>query len=189
MMQAVAVRTVLHLGCGRKQLPVATGVFAINLDADARLKPDVVCCLGKDPIPLADNSVDEAVAIHVLEHIGKQGETGEWFAFWEDLYRVLKPGGLLAFESPLHTSVWAWADPSHTRVLSPESFVYLSQDSYRLPGSGISPFRISCDFVSTQPFEGVRDTNEHVAAIEPASHFRGVVEARKPLRPWWADAA
>lgn len=184
---------VLHLGCGRKgrALPaaIATPVAeVVTLDADPRLEPDLVCCLGRDPIPLPDDSVDVAVAVHVLEHIGRQGETAEWFSFWEELYRVLAPGGRLVFESPLHNSVWAWADPSHVRALSPEAFVFFSQDSYRVPGSAISPFRIACDFVSAGSFEAFPDGNLAIQAREPVSHFRGELVAVKPLQPWWADA-
>lgn len=166
---------ILHLGCGRvgKNLPEYAGAEIVTLDADARLEPDVVCDLGWQPIPFEPDSFDVAVAIHVLEHIGRQGETAEWFDFWEDLYRVLKPGGLLRFESPLYSSVWAWADPSHTRALSPESFVFFNQDAYRIPGSSISPFRIRCDFEPIGELV-VRDGN-----------FGGALRARKPLRPWW----
>ncbi len=184
---------VLHLGCGRKgrDLPIAAAgpVEIVTLDADARLEPDLVCCLGRDPIPLPDNSVDLAVAVHVLEHIGRQGETADWFFFWEELYRVLTPEGRLEFESPLYTSVWAWADPSHVRVLAPQAFIFFSQDSYRQPGSSISPFRIACDFVPAQPFEGLPDGHPDIRALEPVSHFRGVLLVQKPLRAWWQDAA
>lgn len=183
---------VLHLGCGRKgrDLVIETTepVEILTLDADRRLEPDLVCRLGRDRIPLDDNSIDLAVAIQVLEHIGRQGETADWFFFWEDLYRVLAPGGRVQFESPLYSSVWAWADPSHTRALSPQAFVFFSQESYRLPASAISPYRIACDFAPVS-FEGMADINPEIRAQEPFSHFRGVLEAQKPLRPWWQDAA
>lgn len=159
----------------------------VTLDADPQLAPDVVCTLGVDPLPFADDSVDHAIAVHVLEHIGRQGETDGWFFFWEELYRVLRSGGTLAFESPLYSSVWAWADPTHTRALSPQAFVYMSQDSYRLAGSAISPYRIRCDFAPAGPYEGLRDVNPDIAALEMRSHFRGTLVAKKPLRPWWED--
>jgi SAM-dependent methyltransferase len=182
---------VLHLGCGRKGRDLSIDsrepAEIITLDADARLAPEIVCTLGRDPIPLPDNSIDLAVAIHVLEHIGRQGETAEWFFFWEELYRVLTPGGRLEFESPLYSSVWAWGDPSHVRVLSPQALVFFSQDSYRLEGSAISPYRIACDFLPLQTFEGMTDTNPQIAAQEQFSHFRGILTAQKPLRPWWLD--
>ncbi len=176
----------LHLGCGRKKHQDFGGEV-VTLDADARLEPDVVCTLGVERMPFADDEFDQAVAVHVLEHIGRQGETAGWFLFWEELYRVLKPGGTLTFESPLYTSVWAWADPSHARALSPQAFVFMSQDSYRFKDSAISPFRIACDFLPIQPFEGIQDGNPDVAAFEPASHFRGILQAIKPLKPWWTD--
>jgi SAM-dependent methyltransferase len=171
---------VLNLGCGRRDLRglAEAGTEWITLDADPLVEPDIVCNLGKEHIPLPDNSIDTAIAIHVLEHIGRQGDTAEWFAFWEDLYRVLIPGGSVEFESPIYSSVWAWADPAHVRALSAESFIFFAQDNYRIKDSAISPFRIKCDFVPT--------------AFEMGStkdSFRGELRAVKPLRVWWEDAA
>lgn len=189
MTSAIATPTVLHLGCGRvgRSLADYPDARVVSLDADARLEPDLICTLGWHAIPLPDHSVDVAVAHHVLEHIGRQGETGDWFFFWEDLYRVLKPGGLVRFWSPLASSTWAWADPSHTRALSPESFVFLDQGSYRLPGSTISPFRLRCDFERIGSCLYMPDINPAVRAREAVSHFGGVLRARKPLRVWWDD--
>jgi SAM-dependent methyltransferase len=180
--------TVLHLGSGRMTLKIEDQPSAriITLDADGDLNPEVVCKLGVDAIPLPSDSVDIAVAIHVLEHIGRQGETGEWFYFWEELYRVLKPGGMLQFESPLYSSIWAWADPSHSRALSPPAFTFFAQESYRQEGSHISPFRIACDFEPVK-FEVFPDGNESVRENEKVSHFRGELRAIKPLNRWWED--
>lgn len=178
--------TILHLGCGRKgrqpQINIPEGAEVISLDADARLEPDIVCCLGRDSIPLPTDSIDSAVAIHVLEHVGVQGDTTEWFHFWEELYRVLKPEGRLEFESPLWSGVWAWGDPSHVRALSPESFIFFGQDNYRIKESAISPFRIRCDFTP------LSFTKLALVKDGPAVHFRGVLTAHKPLAPWWEDA-
>ena len=179
---------ILHIGSGRKgkDLPILADYDAeiITLDEDDRLEPDIVCSLGTQAIPLSDNSIDQVVAWHVLEHIGRQGETKEWFLFWEEIYRILIPDGQLQFECPLHSSLWAWSDPSHTRALSPYSFLFFDQDSYRITGSAITPFRINCDFKSLG-FEGVADGNEQIKQQEKVSHFRGVLQARKPLNPWW----
>lgn len=167
---------VLHLGCGRKgrdlPVPVPPDAEIITLDADGRLGPDVLCVLGRERLPLPDDSIDLAVAWHVLEHIGDPGSSGAWFDFWEDLYRVLTPNGRLMFEAPHWQSVWAWADPTHVRVLSPEALVFFDQDNYRIPGSAISPYRIACDFVPG-PYRRVGE------------HFQGMLTARKPLQVWW----
>jgi SAM-dependent methyltransferase len=168
---------ILHLGAGRvgQMLRGADEHDIISLDQDKRLMPDLVCCLGKDKIDLPDDSVDTAVAIRVLEHIGRQGETDEWFYFWEELYRVLKPEGRLEFLSPLWNSVWSWVDPSHTRVLAPESFIFFAQANYLVHGTPISPYRVQCDFIPkgfTTEAEGM---------------FGGVLVANKPLKPWWEE--
>jgi len=174
---------ILHLGCGRsrvpKLIPVDESAEIVTLDADSSLSPDIVCCLGRNPIALPDDSMDEAIAVHVLEHIGKQGETAEWFQFWEEIYRVLKPGGKLKFLSPFWSAVWAWADPTHTRALSPEALYFFNQANYKILDSPISPYRIHCDFVS--------ETFQMIQTVEngPIEHFAGILTARKPLQPWW----
>lgn len=158
----------LLLGAGRKKEEGFT-----TLDKDRLLKPDIFCDLGIVRIPLPDDSVDYVKAIHVLEHIGKQGQTRAWFYFWEELYRVMIPNGTVYFEVPKWSSVWGWGDPSHVRLLSPESFVFFDQDSYRIKDSIISPFRIKCDFKLVR-----------YADISP-EFWAGQLEVRKPLRVWW----
>lgn len=189
------MRDVLHLGCGRKRdLKAAYGLNQTpewrirHLDADRRLQPDLVCTLGTDAIPLPDESIDLAVAWHVIEHIGRQGETKDWFFFWEDLYRVLRPGAALLLESPYYSSIWCWSDPTHTRAISEHSFLFFNQDAYRIEGSIISPYRIFCDFLwAASPmlpkgWQLVADANN------PGSHvIRGMLVARKPLKPWWSN--
>ncbi len=190
---------VLHLGCGRKAtltpselfryvaLDLAEEAEVVNLDADARNKPDIVCELGRELIDLPDDSIDMAIAWHVLEHIGRQGDVAEWFAFWEDLYRVLKPGGLIYGECPYYTGIWAWSDPTHVRALSEHSFVFFNQDSYRIPDSAISPYRLACDF----QFSGLRNMERGHRIVtdhkDPRNQvLRFCLSARKPLLTWWA---
>jgi len=203
-MDAVAVEpvTVLHLGCGKKQTPEALGmafsgtkgealdrpVRFVNLDANPYVKPELLCMLGRDPIPLPDDSVDLALAFHVIEHIGEIGKSESWFYFWAELYRVMKPGARVQFECPYHSSVWAWADPTHIRAISEYTFLYLNQDAYR-SGGAIPDYRPACDFVMPSEDWSLRvDQNADVAVREPlGSHIRGHLTARKPFRPYWLD--
>lgn len=191
---------VLHIGSGRKSGWEAEKLFAYvglsapaddvmvtHLDADERLAPDLVCELGAQPIPLPDDSVDLIIAWHVLEHVGKQGETAEWFHAWEELYRVLKPDGWLYGESPYYDSLWAWQDPTHTRVIGEGSFTFFRQDSYR-NDTMISPYRIRCDFVPMS-FDSHPPLCVHRNPAQPAiCNFRFSLQAIKPLKPWWEDA-
>ena len=192
---------ILHLGCGRKQgtpaqvlayvgLKIETPPDAriVHLDADPALQPDLACVLGRDPIDLPDNSVDVAIAWHVLEHIGRQGESTEWFQFWAEVYRVLTPGGLLYGECPYYTSVWAWSDPTHTRAMSERCFAFVSQNCYRQAHTAISPYRVRCDFQwasiggMAQGYQVWADPNDR-----ENTSIRFALSAVKPLQPWWED--
>jgi hypothetical protein len=85
---------------------------------------------------------DEIHAYEVLEHCGSQGDYKFFFRQFSDFWRVLKPGGVLLGTVPLPTSVWAWGDPSHTRVIPKESFTFLVQPSYSQVGkTAMSDFR------------------------------------------------
>lgn len=193
--------TILHLGCGRKKTLEAMGlrnlrnvdgtpftapVRLINLDMLPQVQPDILCELGKDRIDLPDDSVDVVMAMHVLEHVGTQGEIGPWFQMWSELYRVLKPGGFVKFECPYHSSVWAWADPTHTRAISEMTFLYLNQEAYASPGTAMPDYRPTFDFFTPEELEIIPDhTNEAIRAREKVSFIRGRLEARKPLKPYW----
>lgn len=85
-----------------------------------------------------DNYYDEIHAYEVLEHIGNQGDYRKFFAQFEEFWRILKPEGLLFATVPSWSSQWAWADPSHKRVIAPGTLVFLSQREYR-EQVGITP--------------------------------------------------
>ncbi len=107
----------------------------VTLDYNADHKPDVVFDLKYvipegEPTPFADNAFDEIHAYEVLEHVGHQGDYEAFFAQFSEFYRILKPGGLFCATVPKPTSVWAWGDPSHTRVIPLESLQFLSQAEY-----------------------------------------------------------
>ena len=56
----------LNLGCGSKILEGYT-----NVDKFDYYKPDIVHDLEVTPYPFKENSVDEILMSHVLEHIGQ----------------------------------------------------------------------------------------------------------------------
>ncbi len=137
----------LLIGCGSNRAkklstqdrPEWAGL--VTLDYEARHKPDVIHDL-HNSLPFDDNSADEIHAYECLEHVGQQGDYKFFFWQFSDFWRVLKPGGILFGTVPLPTSVWAWGDPSHTRVIQKESFVFLNQPSYEQVGrTAMSDFR------------------------------------------------
>lgn len=130
----------LLIGCGNRRekvmhLPGKEGwTDLVTLDIDPNAKPDVVHDLDVLPYPFDDNQFDEIHASEVLEHCGRQGDWRFFLAQFAEFWRILKPGGVLCASCPSITSRWAWGDPGHTRVIQPESLIFLSQKEYQQVG-------------------------------------------------------
>jgi hypothetical protein len=128
----------------------------ITVDINPDCKPDIICDLNgiswrfveEDILnpAIIDNSIekvdfdeegcfhlksdyfDEIHAYEVLEHIGRQGNLHLFFGHFTEIWRMLKPGGLLCATTP--SREWLWDDPGHTRVILPASLVFLDQTKY-----------------------------------------------------------
>lgn len=126
----------LLIGCGRKwdkrinTRGTSEWSKLVTLDHNPDVKPNILHDLTVLPYPFEDNSFDEIHAYEVLEHIGQQGDYKTFFAQFAEFHRILKPRGLLCATTPMWNSLWAWGDPSHTRVISEGSLIFLSQKEY-----------------------------------------------------------
>lgn len=115
----------LHLACGNIRIDGFIGVDIIK-DGTAA---DVQCDLLKTPWPFEDNSVDEIYCEHFIEHIphGNDGFNDPFFTFFNEIGRVLKPGGKAIFVAPYYTSSRAYQDPTHCRLITEATFLYMSK--------------------------------------------------------------
>lgn len=112
----------LNVGCGRNHLP-----GWINLDSADLKGIDVRFNLERcrqERIPLEDNSIDEFLLSHVIEHIHDS------LAVMEELYRLAKPGAKCTIRVPHGASDDAWEDPTHVRAYFPNSFAFFGQPAY-----------------------------------------------------------
>ncbi|MDP8930465.1 MAG: hypothetical protein M3O70_18330 [Actinomycetota bacterium] len=75
----------------------------------------------EDGIPVADGSLEEARASHLLEHI-PAGQPR--IDLMNEVHRVLKPGRLFHVVVPLFPSWQSVADPTHVSFWVRESFDY-----------------------------------------------------------------
>lgn len=131
------MRKELLIGCGPRREKFVTfeaipPVFTnlVTLDMLAEHKPDVVHDLNVLPYPFPDGEFDEIHAYEVLEHCGRQGDWRFFFAQFAEFERILKPQGYLIGSCPTWDGKWAWGDPGHTRVLTPETLMFLDQTFY-----------------------------------------------------------
>ncbi len=109
-----------------------------TLDCERRHHPDVLWNLDSLPYPFKDDEFDEIHAYEVLEHCGRQGDWRFFFDQWGEFHRILKDGGYFVGTVPLPESVWAWGDPSHTRVIPLCQLEFLSQKHYEQIGQTAS---------------------------------------------------
>lgn len=139
----------LDLASGNNKQKGYIGVDIIGPpDTDA----DVVHDLMKFPWPFEDNSVDEVFASHYLEHvphstpeINRPGFDDPMFHFMDEIYRILKPGGLARFVCPYYTSVRAVQDPTHLRFISEPMFNYFNK-KWREELNQLKHYPVKCDF-------------------------------------------
>jgi SAM-dependent methyltransferase len=71
-------------------------------------------------IPLQDETCTEILADNFLEHVKQD----DYIFVWNEMWRVLKPGGKLTIIVPRANSEGADQDPTHVRRFQPMSFSY-----------------------------------------------------------------
>jgi SAM-dependent methyltransferase len=144
----------LDLGCGTKKQEGHIGVDLLPFKG-----VDHVLDIGNKRWPFKNNSVDEAYSSHCIEHLTQNERT----TFFNELYRVLKPGAKATIIIPYWASCRAYGDPTHEwPAVSELYWSYLSK-AHRLseaPAVDISAppdprpeprgrRRLSCDFEAT----------------------------------------
>lgn len=108
----------VDLGCGAAKQPGWFGVDGRNLP-----NVDLVQNLESFPWPIPSESFDAAMASHLLEHIQKAN--GIMLSFFNEVHRILKPGGEFLISVPYATSPGFYRDPTHTSPINEELFSYL----------------------------------------------------------------
>ena len=112
----------LNLGAGFRKI---AGGF-INIDYRPETEPDL-CVDVTEGLPFDDNSVDVVRAMDFLEHI----PIGKVVPLMDEIWRVLKPGGVLESITPSTDGRGAFQDPTHKSFWNANSWAYYSHPQYR----------------------------------------------------------
>jgi cyclopropane fatty-acyl-phospholipid synthase-like methyltransferase len=107
----------LHLGSGDRRYE-----GFVNVDYDQRCNPDYHLDIEKSVWPFADDSVDQVIAHHVLEHLGEG-----YFHVLQELYRVCQHGAMIDIVVPHHRHDQFANDPTHRRAITPDGLWLFSK--------------------------------------------------------------
>ncbi len=148
--------------------------------------------LFKFPWPWADNSVDEIHCSHFIEHIPMEEVTyadgvtkkDALFAFFDEVYRILKPEGSALIIWPHLKSARAFQDPTHRRFIPFEMLQYLDRN-WRLANK-LDHYQVNCHFQYSWAWGYDSSLNARVDEVK-AKMFREswdiIIDVHATLKP------
>lgn len=169
----------LDLGCGPVPRNPYTRdeLFGVDIapSSDGRIR---AANLAVQPIPFDDRFFDSVSAYDFLEHVprvlGTADGQGTRFPFVElmnEVWRVLKPGGLFYAVTPVYPHPAVFQDPTHVNVLTTGTHEYFAR-----PARMAAMYGFHGDF--------------SVRRVQLTRHHAGSVYAPPPANPWqrWRQA-
>lgn len=131
-----------------------------------------VTAQGRISWQLAASQFAEVHAYEVLEHLGQQGDFRTFFQTFDEIWRVLRPGGWLCATVPSRYSPWLWGDPGHRRAILPETLVFLNRPHYdqwlgKGPSSDYRPV-FDSDWDIVQSYDNEETHQFILQAVKPA---------------------
>ena len=94
----------------------------VNLDYNELCNPDVCWDLTKLPLPFKDNTFDEIIMMHVLEHFYNPLD------IVNELWRIAKPNSKITIKVPHWSCHFAYGDLTHKSYYSSRSFQHFNDE-------------------------------------------------------------
>ena len=157
----------LNLGCGQNYLE-----GYVNADREPAAEPDVVMDMEEFPWPFENDSIDEIVANHVLEHVGATPDV--FLRVMQEIYRICRKGAMvrIAVPHPRHDNFID--DPTHVRAITPMTMQMFSRsacEDWKRHGIANTPLALyaNVDF----------ELREH--SVTPEEKYRGAPDLQELL--------
>lgn len=139
----------VDLGCGQNKATLEFFKDGLQIPVTKVIGVDIAQCEGVDvihnltvfPYPFEDESVDVLFSSHFIEHL----DGIERMKFFDECYRILKPGGKMRHVHPYYKSVRAVQDPTHKwPPISENSYLYW--DKKWREANKLDHYNLKCDF-------------------------------------------
>jgi len=108
-------KIIVDLGCGSGNKPETIGIDVLQLSG-----VDYVANMEEGLSFIQDNSVDEYITSHFLEHVAN------FEHLMAELFRTLKPGGTIKIIVPHFSNPYYYSDYTHKRFFGLYTFDYFS---------------------------------------------------------------
>jgi len=118
----------VDLGCGKKPRNPFSANFLYGIDIREDIENNILKSdLSRESIPFETNMFDYCTAFDLIEHIPRLIllNGNNHFAFIElinEIYRILKPGGIFFHVTPAYPSKEVFQDPTHVNFITEETF-------------------------------------------------------------------
>ena len=116
----------LDLGCGTTPGNPYGADEVIGIDLTSSDKSILAVDLAIEPIPFPDNHFDFVTAKDILQQIPRLCYVPQrrncFIELMNEVYRVLKPGGLFLSITPAYPKEAVFRDPTHVNIITAETF-------------------------------------------------------------------
>jgi SAM-dependent methyltransferase len=117
----------LDLGCGGVPRNPFKADFLYGIDIRDSANPNIARSdLAQEAIPHGDASMDYITAFDFIEHIPRVVYLPEirysFIELMNEVYRVLRPGGLFLAQTPVYPYSACFTDPTHINPITSETF-------------------------------------------------------------------
>ncbi len=162
----------LDLGCGLKPENFFKADIVYGVDIrDTGSENIVMADLAIENIPFESDYFDYVSAKDFIEHIPRlvyvPHRRNSFVELMNEIWRVLKPGGIFLSVTPAFPHSQAWRDPTHVNIITEQTFPMYFDDQKCLAAmyGFYGGFRID-----TQRWEGINLVTAMVKTNPPAKH-------------------
>ena len=154
----------INIACGQQRQEGFIGIDKVKTEAT-----DIVQDLETFPWPLENDSVDEILVSHYIEH------TKDLIKFVDEMHRIMKKGAKATIVAPNYANMRAIQDPTHLRSICEATFLYFNEGWRK--ANKLEHYSIASDFDFTYGYSVSPEwtTRSEEARVFAMRHYWNVI--------------